>query len=361
MEKLLVRWSDGRSKGTTSLVKRSTIKKGTIAVGEKVVVVWGKTKRTFNAEIVDVNGGVRSAENARQDASNREPFVFELTAPASPTQAMNLPSATPTPVLQVQQEDRIVAALVDKLDVLVDAVSRVEARLCRLQTLEEEVTALKEEVRERCIHPQSSELQPNIIPEPEPQSLEEEPSLPVLQPCIPPAPYPSLEYPPLPPSLQPCFPTAPLLPQEMSTLGPMPYWHARDNCPDTQMAPIVLQDVSTRANMATPPVGCYTISNDVMTLALQSCRSRRNLAGRLAARVFTMREKMSSNCRGKQGKSPLDQGKLLTIFTVCMQHFPLQRLETQQSADKDMRNAVDEVCRKTRTIAAAEPENVTYT
>ena len=68
-----------------------------------------------------------------------------------------------------------------------------------------------------------------------------------------------------------------------------------------------------------------------------------------------MREKMGSNCHGKQGKLPLDQGKLLTIFTVCMQHF-LQRLETQQSADKDMRNAVDEVCRKTRTTTAAEPE-----
>ena len=86
---------------------------------------------------------------------------------------------------------------------LVDAVSRVEARLCRLQTLEEKVTALKEEVRERCIHPQFLELQPNVIPEPQPQSLKEEPSLPALQPCIPPAPYRSLEYLPLPPSLQP--------------------------------------------------------------------------------------------------------------------------------------------------------------
>ena len=213
-----MRWSDGRSKGTTSLLKRSTIKKGTIAVGEKIVVAWGKTKRTFNAEIIDVNCGVRSAENTQQDASNGEPFVFELAAPASPTQAMNLPSSTPTPALQDQQEDRIVAALVD-------AVSRVEARLCRLQTLEE-VTALKEEVRERCIHPQFLELQPNVIPEPQPQSLKEEPSLPALQPCIPPAPYRSLEYPPLPPSLQPYFPTAPLPPQEMSTPGPMPYWHA---------------------------------------------------------------------------------------------------------------------------------------
>ena len=73
-----MRWSDRRSKGTTSLVKRSAIKKGTIAVGEKVMVAWGKTKRTFNVEIIDVNGGVRSAENTRQGASNGEPIVFEL-------------------------------------------------------------------------------------------------------------------------------------------------------------------------------------------------------------------------------------------------------------------------------------------
>ena len=44
-------------------------------------------------------------------------------------------------------------SLTDKLANLADAVSRVEARLCQLQTLEE-VAALKKEISEKCIsHP----------------------------------------------------------------------------------------------------------------------------------------------------------------------------------------------------------------
>ena len=56
MEKILVRWSDRKSKGTTSLVRKSAVKKGRIVVGEKVVVSWGKSKKNFNAEGIDVNG-----------------------------------------------------------------------------------------------------------------------------------------------------------------------------------------------------------------------------------------------------------------------------------------------------------------
>ena len=59
----------------------------------------------------------------------------------------------------------------------------------------------------------------------------------------------------------------------------------------------------------------------------------------------------------KQGKTVSDQEKLKGIFTSCMQPFPLQRLETQLNADKEMRNAVDKVCWKSKTTAAAEPEN----
>ena len=54
-------------------------------------------------------------------------------------------------------------------------------------------------------------------------------------------------------------------------------------------------------------------------------------------------------------KDTLDQVKLKAIFTTCMQHYPLQRLETRLTADKEMRNAIDEVCRKTMPIT--EPEN----
>ena len=39
---------------------------------------WGKSKRTFNAKVIDVGIGVRSAEIPRQDPSNDEAFAFEL-------------------------------------------------------------------------------------------------------------------------------------------------------------------------------------------------------------------------------------------------------------------------------------------
>ena len=52
MEKILVRWCDGRSSGTTSLVKKTAVKKGTIAVGKRVTVAWGKSKKTYQAEVV---------------------------------------------------------------------------------------------------------------------------------------------------------------------------------------------------------------------------------------------------------------------------------------------------------------------
>ena len=73
MDKNLVKWSDGRSKGTTSWVKKSAVKKGTIAVGKKVVVAWGKSKKTYKAEVID--DGVRSSENPPQD-DNEESCTF---------------------------------------------------------------------------------------------------------------------------------------------------------------------------------------------------------------------------------------------------------------------------------------------
>ena len=45
------------------------------------------------------------------------------------------------------------------------------------------------------------------------------------------------------------------------------------------------------------------------------------------------------------------------IYCVCMQYFPLQRLETQFLADKEMRTAIDETCRKTKDISLMDKEN----
>ena len=40
MNKILVRLCNGRSKGMTSFIKKSVVKKGNVAVGRKVVVEW---------------------------------------------------------------------------------------------------------------------------------------------------------------------------------------------------------------------------------------------------------------------------------------------------------------------------------
>ena len=135
------------------------------------------------------------------------------------------------------------------------------------------------------------------------------------------------------------------------TPGPAPH---PDNPGAQMMSPKVLQDASSSTNIISPVVGGFLIAGDVVNLALQSCHSRRNLAAWLAAKVYTLRKRAGSNCRGKQGKTALDVEKLKTIFTTCMQHFLLLRLETQLMAHKEMRNAVDEVCRKTKMASEAE-------
>ena len=299
MEKILVQWSDGRWKGTTSFVKKSAVKKGAIAVGEKVGVTWGKSKKTYNAQVLEICSGIRSPDVPRQDANDEEPFTFELASPA-PEHAVELPSPS-RPTLQARQEGESILLLMEKMDKLADAVSRVEARLlCRLDTLEEAV----KKISESCVPP--------YLP----------------MPSIPPAPLP--------------------MPPEMSTPLPLSISYGQEN----SNSPIpILQDASSRANIISPSVtiGEYRISGETLNLAMQGCRSRRNLAARLALKVYTLRERTGSNCRGKQGKTALDQGKLKAIFSTCMLQFPLQRLETQIMADKEMRNAVDEVCRKTKT------------
>ena len=61
MEKILVKWTDRRSKGTTSLVKRSTVKR-MITVVEWVEVAWGKSKKKYYAVVLNVGGECRSQD-----------------------------------------------------------------------------------------------------------------------------------------------------------------------------------------------------------------------------------------------------------------------------------------------------------
>ena len=92
----------------------------------------------------------------------------------------------------------------------------------------------------------------------------------------------------------------------------------------------------------------YSIPQSTIQLCLNGCKSRRNLAGRLTLKLFTNEERRRSNCRGVVGKQPLYPIKVRTIFNVCYQQFPMDRLENPLQAEKEMRNAIDEQCRKTR-------------
>lgn len=175
-------------------------------------------------------------------------------------------------ILRAWQEDSSIALLIDKLDNISDAVSRVEAQLCWLQTVEEKVAALKSKISKKCI--------------PRPQSSEYQPLLPSLHPSIPPTPLPAL--------------------QEMSTPGQcfgraLTTWICKW-WPHLLFKTSLLELISLA-----PPVWCYAIPNEVLTLALQSCHSGRNLAAWLAVKIYKLRERTSSNCCGKQGKTMLDQ------------------------------------------------------
>ena len=159
MEKILVKWTDGRSKGTTSLVKRSTVK-GTITAVEWVEVAWGKSKKYY-AVVLNVSGECRSQDIPQQGASvpqqgdtphNRampphskkcvsvpqqntgiedEPFAFEMLPSAPLSASMLRPSsAQPTPLNSL-------SSIMAKLESLADAVTGIEARmLCRFDSLE---------------------------------------------------------------------------------------------------------------------------------------------------------------------------------------------------------------------------------
>lgn len=140
MEKILVQWSDRRSKGTTSLVRKNVVKTGTIAVGEKVVVCWGKSKKTYNAQVIRLSSAQAPASPAATRNAPEDQFCFELADPAPSTADQRAPG---------QQEERfptilkMLDSLSEKIDNLSDMLSGVEARLvCCIRMLEEKVSAL---------------------------------------------------------------------------------------------------------------------------------------------------------------------------------------------------------------------------
>ena len=99
-------------------------------------------------------------------------------------------------------------------------------------------------------------------------------------------------------------------------------------------------------NSQSPSVDVFRIPAGVLSKALDACRGRRNLAGRLAQMIFSEEERKESNCRGVLGKKPLDFVKLQSIKEACLKEYPITPSETRESVNKEIRSSVDEVCRR---------------
>ena len=84
---------------TTLSVKKSTVKEGTVAMGEKVKVAWGKTKKLYNAEVLSISSTPPAPATPRASATEEEPFAFELAAAAPCT-----PTPQPTPSADRQDQ-----------------------------------------------------------------------------------------------------------------------------------------------------------------------------------------------------------------------------------------------------------------
>ena len=73
------------------------------------------------------------------------------------------------------------------------------------------------------------------------------------------------------------------------------------------------------------------------------------------SRLFSVQDKVESNCRGASIKKALNTLTVQAIYSCCIANYPLVRLETSTTAEKEMRNTIDEVCRKT---VITQSENV---
>ena len=82
--------------------------------------------------------------------------------------------------------------------------------------------------------------------------------------------------------------------------------------------------------------------------------SQRNLAARLTNSIFSTQKKAKSNCHGVCDKTALNCLKVKAIFSTCMKHYPLDWLEKGATVEKDMRNTIGEVCRKTKSAPGIE-------
>ena len=85
-----------------------------------------------------------------------------------------------------------------------------------------------------------------------------------------------------------------------------------------------------------PANTCNVIPQHILIEAKCGCRSRRNLAGRLALSLYT-EERTSSNYRGVLNEA---------IRNACVTEFPPKQFETPLMIQKEIREGMDEMCRR---------------
>ena len=134
------------------------------------------------------------------------------------------------------------------------------------------------------------------------------------------------------------------------------HWH----WPEPEDIPTPAQPSLPKVQMPLPPLGS-TALGDVSNRSVDGALIGHEyvipqddvdhwliLAGWLASRLFTKQEKCGSNTRGMCGNKALNVSEVKTIYSCCISNYPLERLETSTVAERDIRNAVDKVCRKTK-------------
>ena len=156
MERILVQWSNERSKGMTSLERKTAVNTGVITVSEKVVVSWGKTKKTYNAQVISLSSAQAPASHGTTRNALEDQFCCNVADPAlstadpAPSTADPAPSSGDQHAPEGQQEERfstilqMLDSLSERIDNFSDMLLSVVAHLvCNLWTFEEKVSALQ--------------------------------------------------------------------------------------------------------------------------------------------------------------------------------------------------------------------------
>ena len=300
--KVLVKWTQGRSKGTTSWVKSKDVK-GQFKPGETVKVIWGKSKKLHEAVIQESPLSPIVPNQAPTSRIVNEDFSFDLGSPFS-IASPNEPATTVTQQSQSSDFNKILT----RLEEIQNTISSQGAHLlARLDSSEKGLNARLERLGKTMESFQISQSGTSTAPT-----------------------------------------VSDISPNDLA-----PFQIADDTGPGTVTSPplqMALQDITLQLQHSFN-LQEYVIPESTIYSSLIACKSRRNLASRLATQVFTVEERTTSNSRGLCGKKALDPSKLKAIHEVAVKNYPLERLETKASVEKEMRTAIDEACRKTKNLA----------